>query len=137
MQQQPVSPRIYLLMISTRCSILLILSIVASSASVQMLRAESSSVASPNDFNRDIRPILSNNCYYCHGPDDKQRKGGKQGLRLDTAEGQRENLGGYPALIPGKPEASELIKRIVTTDEDDHMPPAESGKKYRRRNWNY
>ncbi len=81
------------------------------------------------DFNRDIRPILSNNCFYCHGPDDKQRKGGKNGLRLDTPEGQREDLGGYAAVAPGRPEASDLIKRIITDDEDDHMPPKMSGKK--------
>lgn len=93
------------------------------------LRAEVAAGAGPVDFNRDIRPILSNNCFYCHGPDDKQRKGGKHGLRLDTPEGQREDLGGYAAIAPGKPDASELIKRIVTIDEDDHMPPAESGKK--------
>ena len=81
------------------------------------------------DFNRDIRPILSNNCFQCHGPDEKERKGGEHGLRLDTAEGAAADLGGYPAIVPGKPEKSELVRRITTDDKDDHMPPAKTGKK--------
>ncbi len=81
------------------------------------------------DFNRDIRPILSNNCFHCHGPDDKERKGGTDGLRLDTAEGAAADLGGYPAIIPGNPEKSEFIRRIITDDSDDLMPPSKAGKK--------
>ncbi len=115
-------------MIHLRHCILLALTFAACLPAVVELRAEAIAT-DPIDFNRDIRPILSNNCYYCHGPDDKQRKGGKHGMRLDTAEGLQEDLGGYASLVPGNPEASEIIKRIVTTDADDHMPPAESGKK--------
>lgn len=84
------------------------------------------------DFNRDVRPILSQNCFFCHGPDENERKGGTKesgGLRLDTANGQRQDLGGYFAVVPGKPEASDLLRRITTTDTDDVMPPAGSGKK--------
>ena len=81
------------------------------------------------DFNRDIRPILSNNCFHCHGPDEKERKGGTDGLRLDTAEGAAADLGGYPAIIPGQPEKSEFIRRIMTDDPDDLMPPGKTGKK--------
>ena len=81
------------------------------------------------DFNRDIRPILSNNCFYCHGPDDKQRKGGKHGLRLDTADGQKEDLGGYSAVVPGNVARSKLVERICTKDADDLMPPGKTGKK--------
>ena len=57
------------------------------------------------DFAHEIRPILSNHCFKCHGPDADERKGGKEGsggLRLDTEEGARADLGGLMALVPGK-----------------------------------
>ena len=85
--------------------------------------------AATPDFNRDIRPILSNNCFFCHGPDEKERKGGENGLRLDTAEGAAIDLGGYKAIVPGKPDESELLKRLVTKDDDEFMPPRKTGKK--------
>lgn len=72
------------------------------------------------DFNRDIRPILSNNCFACHGPDDKERKGD---LRLDTFDGAKK------ALVVGKPDASELLKRVVSADRTEAMPPPKTGKK--------
>jgi mono/diheme cytochrome c family protein len=81
------------------------------------------------DFNRDIRQLLSNNCFRCHGPDEKERKGGSDGLRLDTAAGATTDLGGHAAIVPGKPEASELIKRITSTDPDLVMPPGQGAKK--------
>ena len=81
------------------------------------------------DFNREVRPILSNNCFLCHGPDEEGRKGGQKGLRLDTREGALEDLGGGAfAIVPGQPEQSELLKRLVTTDAEELMPPAKSGK---------
>jgi hypothetical protein len=73
------------------------------------------------DFNRDVRPILSNNCFQCHGPDEKTRKGK---LRLDTREGAVE-----ASVVPGKPEASDLLARVVTKDADEVMPPAKLGKR--------
>ncbi|WP_020468931.1 DUF1553 domain-containing protein [Zavarzinella formosa] len=82
--------------------------------------------AAPVDFNRDIRPILSNNCYFCHGPDEKERKAD---LRLDTAEGSRAKLEDHFAIIPGKPEASTLINRVSTTKATEVMPPPRTGKK--------
>ena len=85
--------------------------------------------AEPVDFNRDIRHILSENCFKCHGPDAKQRKGGKNGLRLDTLEGAQIDLGGYRAIVPGQPGKSELVKRITTGNLDDKMPPPNSSKK--------
>ncbi len=86
--------------------------------------------AEPLDFNRDIRPILSNNCFFCHGPDEAERKGGVDGLRLDTPEGAAADLGsGVKAITPGKPDASELLKRITSSDADEMMPPKATGKK--------
>src|SRR5262249_22011418 len=78
------------------------------------------------DFNRDIRPIPSENCLLCHGPDPKNRKAK---MRLDTPEGATADLGGYAAVVPGKPDKSEMVTRITTTDPDDLMPPPKSGKK--------
>ncbi len=78
------------------------------------------------EFNRDIRPILSQNCFACHGADSASRKAG---LRLDHFEdaiAPRKDV--MPAVTPGKPEASELVRRIFTTDPDDQMPPPESHK---------
>lgn len=79
------------------------------------------------DFNRDIRPILSNRCAKCHGPDASQRKGGTDGLRLDTREGALADLGGYAAIVPGQPEKSALIARVTAADDDERMPPKEAG----------
>ncbi|MFA6545912.1 MAG: DUF1549 domain-containing protein, partial [Limisphaerales bacterium] len=84
------------------------------------------------DFQRDIRPILSDKCFHCHGPDEKERKGGRKGagLRVDTTEGILGDLGdGRRAVVPGQPQKSLLIQRIITTDADDVMPPPKSGKK--------
>jgi hypothetical protein len=84
------------------------------------------------DFQRDIRPILSNVCFKCHGPDDKERKGGKEGsggLRFDTEEGSRADLDGSAAIVPGHPEKSELVARIVSNDPEELMPPPKSGAK--------
>jgi mono/diheme cytochrome c family protein len=77
--------------------------------------------AEPVDFNRDVRPILSDKCFSCHGPDEKHRKAK---LRLD--DGKAALASG--ALAPGKPAESELVKRITAEDEADRMPPKKSGK---------
>ena len=80
------------------------------------------------DFNRDIRPILSNHCFRCHGPDEEERGGGgAHGLRLDTADGLREDLGGHFAVLPGQPDQSELIARVSSADDSLVMPPPETG----------
>jgi len=81
------------------------------------------------DFNREIRPILSNRCFKCHGRDAKQRKGGLDGLRLDSQEEVFSDLGGYSAIVPGEPDESELILRITAEDPLGRMPPAETGKR--------
>src|SRR6266480_4480505 len=78
------------------------------------------------DFNRDIRPIFSENCYTCHGPDSEKRKAG---LRLDRQEGALAELkSGDHAIVPGDPAKSALIARITTSDDDDRMPPLKTGK---------
>ena len=78
------------------------------------------------DYNRQIRPILSDNCYSCHGPDKAQRKGGSKesgGLRLDVREVAIADLGGYAAIVPGDAAKSALVSRIFSTDPDEVMPP--------------
>ena len=82
-------------------------------------------IAAEIDFARDIRPLLSDNCFSCHGPDARQRKAG---LRLDTRDGALADHDGVSAVVPGKPGESELIRRITAADEDDLMPPPDSGK---------
>ena len=79
------------------------------------------------DFNRDIRPILSNSCFKCHGPDEKERQ---VGLRLDTRDGATAKLdSGKVAVVLGKPEESEVIRRITSSNPDEQMPPKGHGKK--------
>jgi hypothetical protein len=77
------------------------------------------------EFNRDIRPILADNCFGCHGHDPSARKAD---LRLDTFAGATEDRGGYAAVAPGEPEASELLRRVTSDDEYERMPPPDSGK---------
>ena len=77
------------------------------------------------EYNRHIRPILADKCFACHGPDASHREAD---LRLDSAAGATADLGGRQAITPGKPEASELVRRITSPAVDERMPPAESGK---------
>jgi hypothetical protein len=77
-------------------------------------------------FNRDIRPLMSDTCFHCHGFDPKSRKGG---LRLDLREeALKAGKSGEIAIVPGKPEESEIIKRIFSTDAEDVMPEKEAHK---------
>ncbi len=78
------------------------------------------------DFNRDVRPILSNNCYNCHGPDSASREAGLRFDMRESAVGELES-GGW-AIVPGDAAASEMISRITHTDPDEIMPPPDSGK---------
>ena len=75
------------------------------------------------DFNREVRPILSDKCFHCHGPDESTRKAK---LRLDTREGALRIREGIAAIVPGKVAESELLQRIVSPHEDEVMPPPES-----------
>src|SRR5258706_8412725 len=98
-----------------------------------LLSAASNSLAqAPREveFNRDIRPILSDNCFQCHGPDSAQRKAD---LRLDVEasakrDGKRDVEGVRP-IVPGELDQSELYRRITSTASDERMPPIDSGKK--------
>ena len=83
------------------------------------------------EFNRDIRPLLSDNCFQCHGPDQAKRKAE---LRLDIesaalALNDGAMRDGARPIVPGDPAASELYRRIASTDADEQMPPADSGRK--------
>jgi mono/diheme cytochrome c family protein len=82
------------------------------------------------EFNRDIRPILSDNCYFCHGPDKNKREAD---LRLDTEGGLATKLDAGSVVDAGKPDSSVLVHRIVAADESERMPPVESGKKLSER----
>jgi len=72
-------------------------------------------------YNRDIRPILNDNCFACHGPDEKKRAAE---LRLDIREAALTKQ----AIVPGKPEESSIISRILSTDQNEVMPPPTSHK---------
>ena len=81
-------------------------------------------------FTADIKPLLSNRCLRCHGPDESSRQGGGDGgLRLDTYAGATADLGGHAAIVPGDPDSSALIARIISTDPDTVMPPPDGGER--------
>ncbi|MGB0582342.1 MAG: c-type cytochrome domain-containing protein, partial [Limisphaerales bacterium] len=98
-------------------------SVIAAAIAVAMIPAQ---VRGKVDFNRDIKPILSNKCFTCHGPDQDERKAG---LRLDLRDGAVGTDAKKSVIVEGKPELSELIRRVTTSDEDDIMPPADQGKR--------
>ena len=88
--------------------------------------ASSPLVAQEIQYSRDVRPILAENCFACHGFDHAKREAG---LRLDTADGATASLeSGEVAIRPGSPDESEAIRRIFSADHDEMMPPSESGK---------
>ena len=99
--------------------------IVRAVAVVGALVAASPADAEELRFNRDVRPILSDKCFACHGPDASSREAE---LRLDDAESATEDRGGYAAVVPGEPEESEALRRILAEDEYERMPPPETGK---------
>src|SRR5690349_12823130 len=76
-------------------------------------------------FNEQIRPLLSDRCMACHGPDEKRREAD---LRLDLREAAIGDPNGTHAIVPGKPDESPLWKRITATDPDERMPPPAAKK---------
>src|SRR2546427_2279608 len=89
---------------------------LAIALAVPRLLAAVSTARATVDFNRDVQPILADNCYACHGPDEKQRKAK---LRLDTKEGAFPIKDGKAVIVPGQSARSELYRRISASDEDD------------------
>jgi hypothetical protein len=81
-------------------------------------------------FNRDIRPILSQKCFPCHGPDAKTRKAK---LRLDQRGDAIADRGGYAPVVPGKAASSEVMARVLSDDPAERMPPARLGKRLTER----
>jgi hypothetical protein len=80
----------------------------------------------PVDFGRDVLPILSDNCFFCHGPDEKARKAK---LRLDTKEGAFRVRDGEAVIVPGKSAESELVRRLTAEDAGERMPPPKANRK--------
>ena len=99
-------------------------SLVRPNVNIQLVSAAGSAILAPGEklsFNKHVRPILSDNCFACHGPDEHGRKAK---LRLDTEEGAKESV-----IVVGDLEASELVARIISDDPDEVMPTPESHKK--------
>ncbi len=92
-------------------------------AAPTLVRAETPAPKPAIDFTRQIRPILAENCFACHGPDEKKRRAR---LRLDTKEGA---LGHSGLVVPGKADESDLFARVTSKDAAEQMPPPKSGKK--------
>jgi len=110
----------------THCSIAGILSLTVTCAVLLGSIDAAEGLPARIDFDRDIRPILSDNCYQCHGPDREKRKAD---LRLDTEAGMFGDYGGYHLVVSEDLAESELFQRITSADEEQRMPPAASGRK--------
>lgn len=100
--------------------------VLSLTVTVLAAHADESARAVKIEFNRDIRPILSDACFHCHGPDKNTRE---SGLRLDIREEalKAAKSGEFP-IVPGQPEKSELVRRILTDDRDEQMPPPKAHK---------
>ncbi len=93
----------------------------AALACASLFAAAGAAPSAPVDYNRQIQPLLASRCYACHGPDEKARKGD---LRLDVRAEALE----AKAIVPGKPDESELLRRVTSKDADEAMPPPRSKK---------
>src|SRR5205807_2244540 len=103
-------------------SLLLLTACLAALREIQAAQPAAGSV----NFARQIRPIFSENCFACHGPDEKARKAK---LRFDTKEGAFRLRKGKTVIVPGKSAESELVRRIRSKDPEDMMPPPDSHHK--------
>jgi len=98
-------------------------------ALASMLLAAFVTISTADDtisFNRDVRTILSDKCFACHGPDEDKREAD---LRLDIETDAKADRDGHQVIAPGKPDRSELLRRLTTDDPDERMPPSSSGKR--------
>src|SRR5665213_1294146 len=105
-------------------------SLIASALATVALVSATSAAPSRDghlSYNRDIRPLFSETCLKCHGPDSGRRKGN---LRLDQVESAyaAATKSGLVPIVPGKPQESELVRRITSTKEEDVMPPPSEHK---------
>ena len=100
--------------------------VAIAAALVTCFANEASCRESEIQFNRDVLPILAENCFACHGFDSKSREAD---LRLDGFDWATEDRGGYRVVAPGDPESSELVVRVAAEDPDLVMPPPDSGKR--------
>lgn len=103
-----------------RFSAFVLASATLCSASLAALEPAPAANRTAPSFRDDVRPILAGKCFACHGPDEHSRKAE---LRLDTFEGATADLDARFAMVPGKPEESELLKRVASHDPDERMPP--------------
>src|SRR6056297_2906604 len=93
--------------------------------SIGSVEAKETAPAVKVSYSQQVRPILSDKCFACHGPDEQTREAG---LRLDTETDMLADLGGYAAIKPGNADDSEAMRRMLSSDPDLHMPPKESHK---------
>lgn len=108
------------LAIPTRLAVILAMCLSMAGSATISLASDSNGLS----FNRDVRPILSDKCFHCHGPDAENQD---SSFRLDSAENAFEDLGGYAGIVPGDLEESELHHRIrMDADEDGVMPPEDA-----------
>ena len=111
--------------IRTRKFLLVVVAVMLTVVAVWSNRQASAQIGSVS-FNRDIRPIFSDTCFRCHGPDKNSRKAG---LRLDVREdAMKKSRSGVTPIVPGKPDESEIVRRIFSTDKSELMPPEEAHK---------
>src|SRR5262245_61919875 len=82
----------------------------------------------PIDFNWDVRPILADNCFRCHGQSDTSRQAGLRLDQADMAYAELKNKPGRHAIVPGEPDASELVRRITAPTPGARMPPPQANK---------
>lgn len=115
------------MMVVRTCSFLFLCAIVCLAFLFQIGVAETGkSKQSDFDFATDIRPLLSDGCFSCHGPDDQHREAD---LRIDLKESVFGSHAGHALIVPGKPLESLLYQRMIAADESERMPPVDSGKK--------
>ncbi|MEQ8854450.1 PSD1 and planctomycete cytochrome C domain-containing protein [Gimesia sp.] len=113
-------------MVNQTCSLFLLACLVLTVSLGNSAFAESGAAPADLDFASDIRPLLSDACFACHGPDDEHREAD---FRMDLKEGLFGKAGEHALIVPGKPEESLIYQRMTADDESLRMPPADSGKK--------